>query len=77
VTGDPTAVPEPVREFDEIFTRHGLAEVEIGRLQREDFLARARAAFAVVHTAELRPYGNILLVKGVVNRYDSPAAPNP
>ena len=68
VVGDPAAVPEPVREFAEIFTRHGLAEVEIGHLVREDFYERARAAFAVVRTAELRPYGNILLVKGVVTR---------
>ena len=33
---------------------------------------RARSAFAVVRTGELRPYGNILLVKGVINAY--PAA---
>ena len=40
-----------------------------GVLEREEFYARARTAFVVVRTAELRPYGNILLVKGVVNRY--------
>ena len=69
VVGDPTAVPEPVREFAAVFTRHGLADAEIGHLGREEFYARARGAFAVVRTGELRPYGNILLVKGVVNRY--------
>jgi L-fucose mutarotase/ribose pyranase (RbsD/FucU family) len=26
--------------------------------------------FALVHTGELRRYGNILLVKGVINRYE-------
>ena len=67
VAGDPTAVPDPVREFAEVFTRHGLADVEIGRLARGDFYARAREAFAVVRTAELRPYGSILLVKGIVS----------
>ena len=69
VVGDPAAVPEPVREFAAVFTRHGLADTEIGHLGREAFYTRARAAFAVVRTGELRPYGNILLVKGVVNRY--------
>lgn len=34
------------------------------------FYAPARNACALVRTGELRPYGNILLVKGVVNRYE-------
>ncbi len=41
----------------------------LGSLEREAFYDRARAAFAVVRTGELRAYGNILLVKGVVNAY--------
>ena len=44
----------------------------IGHLERGAFYERARSAFAVVRTGELRPYGNILLVKGVINAY--PAA---
>lgn len=66
VVGDPDAVPEPVRDFAEVFTRHGLADAEMGHLDREAFYARARSAFAIVRTGELRPYGNILLVKGVI-----------
>jgi len=27
-----------------------------------------------VRTGEMRPYGNILLVKGVVNRYEAPGS---
>jgi L-fucose mutarotase len=69
VAGDPDALPEPVREFAAVFTNHGLADAEIGHLERNAFYERARAAFAVVRTGELRPYGNILLVKGVVNAY--------
>jgi len=72
VAGDPEALPEPVREFAAVFTQHDLAEAEIGHLEREAFYERARSAFAVVRTGELRPYGNILLVKGVINAY--PAA---
>ena len=68
VVGDATVVPEPVREFAAVLARHAPA-THPGSLKREAFYARARAAFAVVRTAELRPYGNILLVKGTVNRY--------
>ena len=71
VFGDPDALPDPVREFAAVFTRHGLADAEIGHLKRAAFYVRARAAFAIVRTGELRPYGNILLVKGVVNAYAS------
>jgi len=70
VVGDADAVPEPVGDFAAVFTEHALAECEIGRLERNAFYERARTAFAVVATGEIRPYGNILLVKGVVNRYD-------
>jgi L-fucose mutarotase len=69
VVGDPDALPEPVREFATVFTNHELADAEIGHLERNAFYERARSAFAVVRTGELRPYGNILLVKGVVNAY--------
>ena len=69
VVGDPEAVPEPVREFASVFTRHELADAEIGRLERSAFYERARGAYAVVRTSDIRPYGNLLLVKGVVNAW--------
>ncbi len=71
VVGDPTAVPEPVMDFAAVFTRHRLADCEIGTLERYAFYERAKRAFALVRSGEMRPYGNILLVKGVVNRYDA------
>ena len=69
----PHAVPAPVAEFAAVFTEHGLDDVEIGRLPRRDFYRHAREAFAIVRTGELRPYGNILLVKGTVNGYERPS----
>jgi L-fucose mutarotase len=69
VVGDPGAVPECVADFAVVFTEHQLADCEIGNLGRYAFYDRAKRAFALVRTGELRPYGNILLVKGVVNRY--------
>ena len=66
VVGDALALPEPVADFAAVFTDFDLGDAEIGRLERHAFYARARNAFIVVRTGELRAYGNILLVKGVV-----------
>ena len=71
VAGDPLAVPEPVAAFAVSFTQHGHANIEIGILERHAFYERARRAFVVVRTGELRKYGNVLLIKGVVNHADS------
>ncbi len=70
VIGDPGAVPEVVMDFAAVFTEHRLADCEIGNLERHAFYDRAKRAFALIRTGELRPYGNILLVKGVVNRFE-------
>jgi L-fucose mutarotase len=70
VVGDAGAVPEPVADFAAVFTEHGLGDWEIGHLAREAFYQQARTAFAVVRTGELRPYGNILLTKGVIHRHE-------
>jgi L-fucose mutarotase len=70
VVDDPDAVPEPVADFAMVFTDHALDDCEIGRLTRHAFYDAAHTAFTVVQTGELRPYGNILLVKGVLNRFE-------
>jgi len=72
VTGEPDALPEAVAAFAAVFSACGLADWEIGALPRHAFYERARGACALVCTGELRPYGNILLVKGVVNHYQPP-----
>lgn len=72
VADAPDEIPDPVADFAAVFTAHGLADLEIGRVPRDTFYAQAREAFAVVLTGELRPYGNILLVKGVVNDVGTP-----
>lgn len=68
VVGDALAVPAPVAEFAAVMSERGLGDCEVGRLERSAFYARARDAFIIVRTGESRPYGNVLLVKGVVNR---------
>ena len=66
VTGDPAAIPPPVADFAAVLTVLGLADMEMGQLERQAFYERARGAFAIVRTGEQRRFGNILLVKGVV-----------
>ena len=66
VVGDPDAVPDPVREFQALVDAAAGRPVALEALERFAFYERARAAFAVVATGERRPYGNILVVKGVV-----------
>ena len=72
VVGDAAAVPEAVADFAAVFTEHELADCEIGLLGRQAFYERTRRAFAIVRTGELRPYGNILLVKGVLHSHGPP-----
>jgi L-fucose mutarotase len=71
VAGSDAELLEPTRELAAVLAGH-VPTVTMGSLERHEFYARARNAFAVVRTAELRRFGNILLVKGVVTRY--PAA---
>jgi L-fucose mutarotase len=66
VVGDPGSVPPPVRDFQAIVDAAAGRPVRLEPLERFAFYERARAAFAVVATGESRPYGNILVVKGVV-----------
>ena len=64
---DAGEIPEVVADFAAVFTERGLADAEIASAPRAAFYARTREAYAVVATGELRPYGNILLVKGVID----------
>ena len=67
VVGNAQAVPPPVADFAQVFAAAGLGTIAIGHIERGAFYARARNAYAIVRTGELRPYGNILVVKGVIN----------
>ena len=40
--------------------------ITLGKIDRFDFYARAREAYAVIQTGEERIYGNLLLTKGIV-----------
>lgn len=67
VVDAPDSVPEIVKEFRHIISNASDAEITFGALERFDFYARVRTAFAVVATGERRLYGNIILKKGVID----------
>lgn len=66
VVGAPDAEEPIFAEFRSIIAAREGAEFVLGKLERYDFYARARQAFAVVATGERRLYGNIVLKKGVI-----------
>lgn len=65
VVGDPAAVPDIVAEAAPILAAAGVDEAPEA-LERFAFYERARGAYAIVLTNELRLYGNFALRKGVV-----------
>lgn len=66
VVGDPDAVPEVCKEFQEIIDRAEGHRFQLARIERFAFYERARQAFAVVQTGETRLYGCVLLKMGVI-----------
>jgi len=62
--GDPQAVPPVVQDFATALGDHGHAAAD--SVERFAFYDVVRSAFAVVQTGEMRPYGNIVLTKGVI-----------
>jgi L-fucose mutarotase len=72
VVGDAAALPEVVQAFLAEARRAEGHEVRHDVLPRDQFYARARQAFAVVQTGEMRLYGNVLLRKGVLRQAGTP-----
>ena len=66
VVGDASALPDAVKDFQEIINESADAPRDILSLERFEFYERAENAFAVVQTGERRLYGNIILKKGVI-----------
>jgi L-fucose mutarotase len=58
--------PAIEEEYMQIVRRHQTDATAPIHLERNAFYERARDAFAVVMTGELRPYGNLVLKKGVI-----------
>lgn len=66
VVGDPDEIPEVQQEFQGIVDAAEGRSLPMGSIERFAFYGAARQAFAVVQTGETRPYGCVLLKKGVI-----------
>ncbi|WP_179378693.1 RbsD/FucU family protein [Jannaschia marina] len=65
VVGDPDAVPEVHSEAAAALAAAGETR-PVPAVERFAFYDLARAAYAIIQTGERRPYGNVMLRKGVV-----------
>ena len=64
VVGDPLAVPAAVSAISQVLARHA-APAPAG-FERHAFYAAAARATLTIRTGEMRPYGNVLVRKGVL-----------
>lgn len=62
-----TDLLDPAVEHDymQVIRKHAAAVPDPQRIERFAFYERARSAYAIVMTGELRKYGNLILKKGV------------
>jgi L-fucose mutarotase len=65
VVGDPSAVPEAIRDMQNVARRSGFSG-NFARLERFAFYGAAKNAFAVVQCGDPRFYGNVLIRKGAL-----------
>jgi len=63
VVGEPSSIPEVVQAATSLFEKEGAT---VTLIERFAFYEAAKKAFAVVHSAETRFYGNFIIRKGVV-----------
>ena len=66
VVGEPAAVPDVQAEVFAVAREVEGREIGVERIERFAFYERARDAFAIVATSEPRPYGCIVMTKGVL-----------
>lgn len=65
VDGAPDVLPPVQEEMRSVLEQAAGPEQRLGSLRRPDFYLRARSVYAVVVTGETRPWGNVILRKGV------------
>jgi L-fucose mutarotase len=65
VVGAKDEMPEVQKLCQKVIDRHEPRKVRLSGIERHAFYERAKLAFAIVATGELRPYGCLLLKKGV------------
>jgi len=64
---DPSTVPDVQQEIQRIATEIEARPVPLTHVDRFAFYEHTRSIFATVTTTEPRPYGCVILTKGVIN----------
>ena len=67
VVGDPDQIPDICVEFQKIIDRNTPKHKQVEKIERHSFYEHAKNSFAIVATGESRLYGNIILIKGVID----------
>lgn len=63
---NPTVIPAIVQEFQIVIDGVADCPRQIVQLERFAFYERAKSAFAIVQSGELRHFGNLIIKKGVL-----------
>lgn len=66
VVDQPKHVPDICNEFSALLLQHEKRSIDVAPLDRFAFYKRSQNCFGIISTGEIRPYGNIILIKGVV-----------
>ena len=66
VVGKPDEIPAVQKEFQAVIDKREGKSSPMGKLERFAFYERAKKAFAIVATGELRTYGCVIIKKGVI-----------
>jgi L-fucose mutarotase len=66
VVDDPDQIPEVQQQFQKVIDHQEGRHWPLAKIERHAFYERARRAYAIVVTGESRPYGCVLITKGVV-----------
>jgi L-fucose mutarotase len=64
VIGDPTKEVPVHGEVQHLLSERTEGAIKLELLERFEFYARAKNAFAIIATGELRDYGNVIIRKG-------------
>jgi L-fucose mutarotase len=66
VVGKPDEIPEVQQDFQKVIDREEGKHLPLAKIERYAFYERAKKAYAILATGEMRPYGCVLIKKGVV-----------
>jgi L-fucose mutarotase len=66
VVGKPDEIPDVQKEFQAVIDKREGKPSPLAKIERFAFYERAKKAFAIVATGELRPYGCVIIKKGVL-----------